>query len=82
MGRVNTEGAYVAKVAKKRSVVLDGEEQKQYENLGKAGICFSPDSRRLAYVAMVGKKKWSVNNALVVDSWGPVSDRTDSQADY
>ena len=53
----------VAKVGKKRSVVLEGEEQKQYENLGKAGICFSPASRRLAYVvAMVGKKKWSVNN--------------------
>lgn len=49
----------MAKVGKKRSVVLDGEEQKQYENLGKAGICFSPDSRRLAYVAMVGKKKWA-----------------------
>ena len=52
----------MAKVGKKRSVVLDGEEQKQYENPGKAGICFSPDSPRLAYVAMVGKMKWSVNN--------------------
>ena len=47
----------MAKVGKKRSVVVDGEEQKQFENLGKAGICFSPDSRRLAYVTMIDKKQ-------------------------
>ena len=40
---------------KKRFLVVDGQEHKQYEGLAEGNLVFSPDSRRVAYVAEVRK---------------------------
>jgi hypothetical protein len=39
-------------------VVVDGKEEKKYDNIG--GTIFSPDSKRVAYVAGVGDKEFMV----------------------
>ena len=51
--------AYGAQVGDKWFVVVDGEEQKQYDGIGASGPIFSPCSRRVAYGAQVGDK-WFV----------------------
>ncbi len=40
--------------------VIDGKEEKQYDNIGNGSIVFSPDSRRLAYAAQSGNKRFVV----------------------
>ena len=51
--------AYGATVGDKRLVVVDGEEGKQYDEIGTCSLVFSPDSRRIAYTAKAGEK-WLV----------------------
>jgi hypothetical protein len=43
-------------------VVVDGQEQKQYDRIEGGSLVFSPDSMRVAYVARAGK-----NHLVVVD---------------
>ena len=52
--------AFVAKMGKKQSVVVDGQEHAQYDFIGGGSLVFSPDSRRLAYTANVDKKQFVV----------------------
>jgi hypothetical protein len=55
--------AYGAEVGTKRLVVVDGKEQPAYNFIFDATLTFSPDSRRIAYMASgVGRKVF-----LVVD---------------
>jgi Tol biopolymer transport system component len=49
-----TRLAYIAKVDKKRLVVVDGVSGPQYDGIGRGDPVFSPDGRRVAYVAMNG----------------------------
>ena len=51
--------ACVAAVGDKGFVVVDGQEGKQYDDIGKGDPIFSPDSQRVAYGARVGDK-WLV----------------------
>ena len=51
--------AYGAQVGDKWLVVVDGEEGKQYDEIGMCGLVFSPDSRAVAYAARAGKE-WFV----------------------
>ena len=39
---------------------MDGKEGKQYDVIGAGSLIFSPDSKRLAYVAAAGKKQFVV----------------------
>ena len=52
--------AYVARVGKKRVVVVDGYEQELYDGIERDSLVFSPDGRRLAYVARAAKKRFVV----------------------
>ena len=52
--------AFVARVGKKQFVVVDGQEQKQYDRIERGSLVFSPDSRRLAYRARAGGKRFVV----------------------
>lgn len=61
--------AYVAGTANKRFVVVDGQEGKHYDgihvhlftllsgNTGAPDLIFSPDSKRVAYIAAIGNKR-------------------------
>jgi hypothetical protein len=46
-------------VENKRFAVVNGKEEKKYDGIGENSIIFSPDSKRVAYAARVGKK-WFV----------------------
>jgi hypothetical protein len=50
---------YVSAVGNKRSVVVDGKEEKQYDGIGKGYPIFSPDNNHVAYSARTGNK-WFV----------------------
>jgi Tol biopolymer transport system component len=65
--------ANLLQVGGKRSVVVDGIEGKQYDGIAPVGadedsnvlsLFFSPDSRRLAYVAKQGSKKLLVTGGV------------------
>ena len=43
----------------KQFVVVDGKDEKPYDKIGATGIVFSPDNRRVAYLAQEGDK-WFV----------------------
>jgi len=43
-------------VVEKWAVVVDGKEEKLYDRIGEESLTFSPDSRRVAYVAQDGSK--------------------------
>ena len=45
----STRFVYVEKEGEKRFIVLDGENEKKYDDIN--GFIFSPDSKRLAYAA-------------------------------
>ena len=49
-------------VGAKARLVIDGEEGKQYDEIGFRSFCFSPDSKRTAYVALEGNE-----HVLVID---------------
>ena len=55
--------AYVARVGKKRFVVVDGQEQEQYDLIEVPSPVFSPDSQRLAYDVQI---KYEVDMS---DTW-------------
>ncbi|MDI6761339.1 MAG: hypothetical protein QMD05_10980 [Candidatus Brocadiaceae bacterium] len=60
--RVSPDGkrvAYVAGVGNKQLVVVDGKEERQYDDIGAGSPIFSPDGKRVAYGAKVGNK-WFV----------------------
>ena len=51
--------AYWAQVGNKRFVVVDGKEEKQYDDIVAGTLIFSPDSKRVAYRAMAKvDNKW------------------------
>jgi len=52
--------AYVAREGKKWFVVVDGQEQKQYDRIEAPSLVFSPDGQRVAYVARAVKKRFVV----------------------
>ncbi|HLA36860.1 MAG TPA: hypothetical protein VJZ02_00155, partial [Candidatus Brocadiales bacterium] len=52
--------AYWAQVGNKRFVVVDGKEEKQYDDIVAGTLIFSPDSKRVAYGAIVGNKWFAV----------------------
>lgn len=66
--------AYGAKVGRKQLVVVDGQEQKQYDDISAShyvgSLIFSPDNQRLAYGARgslslsMGRRKRSVTRSL------------------
>ncbi len=49
--------AYVAQRGVKLLVVVDGEEGKEYDDIGEDTLIFSPDSKRVAYRAQRGEKQ-------------------------
>jgi hypothetical protein len=49
----NKHVAHVVERAGKFFVVLDGAQQKEYDWIAQETPLFSPDSRRMAYVAML-----------------------------
>lgn len=53
----NKRIAYGVDIGNKRFVVVDGKEEKKYDNIGIDTLIFSPDSRRLAYAARIGNKE-------------------------
>lgn len=53
----NKRVAYGVDIGNKRFVVVDGKEEKKYDNIGIDTLIFSPDSRRLAYAARIGNKE-------------------------
>jgi Tol biopolymer transport system component len=64
---------YVAKQNGTWCVVLDGVPQREYDQVGMGSLRFSPDSKRLGYVAMRGR---GVKRLAVVDGQeGPEYDR-------
>ncbi|MGI8981136.1 MAG: hypothetical protein ACR2FY_18065 [Pirellulaceae bacterium] len=57
--RLSPDGSragYAVKKSREAYVVLDGKDEKAY--VGVMGLVFSPDSKRVAYTAIVGNKKW------------------------
>ena len=42
----------------KRSIVIDGKEQKEYDDVLPQTIAFSPDSSRVGYVAVRGSQRF------------------------
>jgi roadblock/LC7 domain-containing protein len=52
--------AYMARLGNKIFVVVDGQEEKQYDGIGATGPIFSPDSKRVAYMARLGNKRFVV----------------------
>jgi hypothetical protein len=52
--------AYAVKRGKKRLVVVDGVEGKEYDGIMDRPPVFSPDSERVAYEAEQGSKMFAV----------------------
>ena len=52
--------AYSARVGNRWFVVVDGKEQKQYDEILAGTLAFSHDSRRVAYTGEVGSKRMVV----------------------
>ncbi len=52
--------AYVAREGKKWFVVVNGNEENPYDDVGGLTLIFSPDSRRVAYAASVAGKQFVV----------------------
>ena len=57
--------AYVARGGRKRFVVVDGQEQRQYDRVETGSLGFSPDGQRVAYVALTGKRYVAVDGQEV-----------------
>ena len=51
--------AYIARSGEKRLVIVDGQEQKEYDRIERDSLLFSPDSQQVAYVVREGRK-WFV----------------------
>lgn len=49
--------AYIARAGSTFFQVIDGVEQKKYDQMSVSGIVFSPNSKRTAYMAFQGKQK-------------------------
>lgn len=59
--------AYVAREGEKSFVVVDGKEQKPYDDINALSLTFSADSQRLAYVVGVGEKRSDDKQTVVID---------------
>jgi hypothetical protein len=51
-----SRAAYAVQKSREAYVVLDGKDEKAH--VGVMGLVFSPDSKRVAYTAIAGSKKW------------------------
>lgn len=49
--------AYAAIVGNKQFVIVDGKEEKKYDDIRKRTLTFNPDSKRFAYVAAARNKQ-------------------------
>jgi hypothetical protein len=61
----------VGKRGEKKFVVLDGKELAPHDSVDGIRICFSPDSRRLAYIAYRGQKNDQRAHLVVDGQEGP-----------
>jgi Tol biopolymer transport system component len=68
--------AYVARQDDKWLVVVNGNEQKAYDEIGEESLTFSPDSRRFAYWARSGGKWFVVVDGTEGKSYGDLLDPT------
>jgi hypothetical protein len=69
--------AYIAQSAgKKFVVVMDGREEKPYDNIGNGSLLFSPDSTHLAYGAQSGDKRFVVLDGKELKRYVGVGSRT------
>lgn len=59
----STQEGVTRAISNKWLVVVDGKEEKKYNGIGKAPLCFSTDGKRIAYAARRG------NNHVVVVDW-------------
>jgi len=68
--------AYVAQKDNKYSVVIDGQEGKQFDAIGNGSIIFSPDSNHVVYCAQTDNKRFVVINGKEEKKYDDVGNKS------